>query len=153
MPDPSEWTEWQHSRLLTLWQEGLSSRLIGEQIGKSKNSVVSKVHRLGLAGRPSPILRGVERKKRQYVKRAPRIKLPDLSEVKPLPVEIVQAVVVKPAPIPVRPIWIGPIRECCWPLGDPRTKDFRFCEAATRPGKHYCATHWRVAYQPVSEFA
>src|SRR6185503_16415532 len=150
MLDP--WTEHQHSRLLVLWGEGVSTRLIGEQIGKSKNAVVGMVHRLGLPARRSPILRGVEPKKRVWAKRAPKVTLPEI-KVKPLPVELVRAAALKPPPQPAKPVWIAPIRECCWPIGDPRSKSFRFCEAATHPGKQYCATHWEVAYRQVDYYA
>ena len=36
--------------------------------------------------------------------------------------------------------------ECCWPIGEPGSKGFRFCDAATVPGKPYCATHTGRAY-------
>jgi GcrA cell cycle regulator len=32
-------------------------------------------------------------------------------------------------------------KPCMWPIGEPRTKDFRYCEAAGVPGKSYCAHH------------
>jgi hypothetical protein len=37
---------------------------------------------------------------------------------------------------------------CRWPIGDPRSPDFRFCEVVTQPGKSYCARHAAIAYQP-----
>ena len=40
---------------------------------------------------------------------------------------------------------------CCWPIGDPGTKDFRFCDAASVPGKPYCAEHAQVAYVKVRD--
>ena len=44
----------------------------------------------------------------------------------------------KPRPRPARP--------CCWPIGDPGTKGFRFCDAAAMPGKPYCTEHDQIAY-------
>lgn len=38
-------------------------------------------------------------------------------------------------------------RECCFPLGDPRSKAFRFCTDPTEPGRSYCLAHCRIAYQ------
>ena len=35
---------------------------------------------------------------------------------------------------------------CCWPIGEPRTPGFRFCEAPGIPGRSYCAAHHAVAY-------
>jgi GcrA cell cycle regulator len=52
----------------------------------------------------------------------------------------------RPPPAPVA--LTGPVRPCCWPLGDPKARDFRFCEAAGEPGRPYCADHCRDAYQP-----
>lgn len=54
--------------------------------------------------------------------------------------------VAKPAPATPRPIRIGRVRECCWPIGEPGSRGFRFCDAATEPGRPYCATHGAVAY-------
>ena len=35
---------------------------------------------------------------------------------------------------------------CCWPLGDPGTKQFRFCGGEPIPGKPYCTAHAQLAY-------
>jgi GcrA cell cycle regulator len=40
---------------------------------------------------------------------------------------------------------------CCWPLGEPGTKSFRFCDADAAPGKPYCAAHAQVAYVKVRD--
>jgi GcrA cell cycle regulator len=49
-----------------------------------------------------------------------------------------------PTPPPVR---IERNAGCCWPIGDPRSKSFRFCgDVLERPGKPYCAEHARIAY-------
>lgn len=37
--------------------------------------------------------------------------------------------------------------DCRWPIGDPRQEDFHFCGAAKLPGRPYCETHWRQAFQ------
>ncbi len=79
--------------------------------------------------------------------------------------EPLDAVVVEPAPIehvPSRPVvvraledvapWTAkPIprsRSCCWPIGEPRTPGFRFCDAPSVAGRSYCEQHMRKAYQP-----
>ena len=49
------WTDEDIERLKKLWSEGHSTAEIGRLIGKSKNAVVGKAHRLSLAARPSPI--------------------------------------------------------------------------------------------------
>lgn len=49
------WTDQMVEDLRTMWKQGLTTAEIGKKLGVSKNSIVGKVHRLGLSGRPSPI--------------------------------------------------------------------------------------------------
>jgi GcrA cell cycle regulator len=35
---------------------------------------------------------------------------------------------------------------CCWPIGEPGTKGFRFCDEVSVPGKPYCEEHVKLAY-------
>ena len=56
------WTDKMVEELKSLWQTGLTTSEIAKQLGVSKNSIVGKVHRLSLCGRPSPI------KKKEEVK-------------------------------------------------------------------------------------
>ena len=49
------WTEQMVEDLKKMWHEGLTTGEIGKRLGVSKNSIVGKVHRLQLSGRPSPI--------------------------------------------------------------------------------------------------
>jgi GcrA cell cycle regulator len=41
---------------------------------------------------------------------------------------------------------VGRVTECCWPVGSPGTRAFRFCDDPTLPGASYCDAHDRVAY-------
>lgn len=49
------WTDEKVAELTRLWEQGLSTGEIGRRLDVSKNAVVGKAHRLGLASRPSPI--------------------------------------------------------------------------------------------------
>jgi GcrA cell cycle regulator len=51
-----------------------------------------------------------------------------------------------PAPRPY-----GRVVTCCWPLGEPGTKSFHFCDAASVPGKPYCDEHAQLAYVKVRD--
>ncbi len=51
------WTDEMVEELKRLWAEGVTTGEIGRRLNISKNSIVGKVHRLGLSGRPSPIKR------------------------------------------------------------------------------------------------
>ncbi len=50
-----EWTPEIIASLIALWEEGLTTSVIGTRLGITKNAVVGKVHRLGLPKRQSPI--------------------------------------------------------------------------------------------------
>lgn len=47
---------------------------------------------------------------------------------------------------PPPPPKCGRIVECCWPLGEPGTRDFRFCDVPSESGRSYCADHVAIAY-------
>lgn len=157
-----EWTEETIARLRELWAEGHSTAEIGRRMGISKNAVVGKAHRLNLDGRPSPI-----RREGAAEPSAPRRvtgpTLPPLTAEVP----VVRAPVVPPAPRPApvaaraevakpRVVLPAPVRTprthtCCWPLGEPGTSSFRFCDATATLGKPYCADHAAVAYVKVRD--
>lgn len=49
------------------------------------------------------------------------------------------------------PAWIIGVKPgCSWPLGEPGTPGFRYCDAA-RVGRSYCAEHAAVAYRPATK--
>ena len=49
------WTDDRVEQLKNLWTEGLSASQIARALGGvTRNAVIGKVHRLGLAGRASP---------------------------------------------------------------------------------------------------
>ena len=59
MSDPTDiqWTDERIEQLRADWDEGLTCGAIGRKRGWSKNAIVGKARRLGLAERPSPIVR------------------------------------------------------------------------------------------------
>lgn len=40
---------------------------------------------------------------------------------------------------------------CCWPIGEPGTRSFRFCDAESMAGKPYCESHAQLAYVKVRD--
>jgi GcrA cell cycle regulator len=46
-----------------------------------------------------------------------------------------------PSPVTFASAYRGRIGECCWPIGDPRTPAFRFCDGPSEPGRPYCLAH------------
>ena len=164
-----EWAEETIVRLRTLWDEGLSTAEIGRRLGVSKNAVVGKAHRLDLPARPSPIRRdgsGPRAPRRSAPRRVAGPTLPPLSSTcadgrrrrrtAVLPRMMAVAPRPIPAPPPVRvappaPRPYGRIVTCCWPIGEPGTRSFRFCDEASEPGKPYCSDHAKLAYVRVRD--
>jgi len=55
----------------------------------------------------------------------------------------------RPSPIRRRRVAAKPMIKgprCQWPIGDPRSAEFRFCEEEAAPGKPYCDGHCQMAY-------
>lgn len=150
-----DWTAEAIETLRALWAEGHSTAEIGRRMGISKNAVVGKAHRLNLPARPSPIRRDGEAVARTPAPR--RTLLPVVRQ--PAAPPVVRQPAPQPAPVvriaPPAPVAAAPVvrafprlssRNCCWPLGEPGTKDFRFCDSGAIPGKPYCPEHAAVAY-------
>jgi len=64
----------------------------------------------------------------------------------PRPAAVPPRVVLPPPPRPY-----GRVITCCWPIGEPGTRSFRFCDAESVPGKPYCAEHAQLAYVKVRD--
>jgi GcrA cell cycle regulator len=45
----------------------------------------------------------------------------------------------------------GRVITCCWPIGEPGTRSFKFCDSPSEPGKPYCGEHAKVAYVKVRD--
>jgi GcrA cell cycle regulator len=56
-----------------------------------------------------------------------------------------------PRPIAVAPRPYGRVVTCCWPIGEPGTREFRFCDVPSEPGRPYCEDHVKVAYVKVRD--
>jgi GcrA cell cycle regulator len=59
-PPDTIWTEAKRAQLRELWPTGLSTAKIGERLGCSKNAVIGRARREGLAQRAAPIQPGVK---------------------------------------------------------------------------------------------
>ena len=161
-----DWNNEAIARLRTLWAEGHSTAEIGRRLGVSKNAVVGKAHRLSLPPRPSPIRRNLAdgAPKRATVRRATGPTLPSLDQpvAEPVAVEkVAPAMAFRPAArtaLPAPPGLRAVTRSaggrhipCCWPIGEPGTRSFRFCDEQSAAGKPYCTTHASLAYVKLRE--
>jgi GcrA cell cycle regulator len=43
------------------------------------------------------------------------------------------------------------VTPCCWPIGEPGTRSFRFCDVDAIAGKPYCEDHASLAYVKVRD--
>ncbi|MBI1251294.1 MAG: GcrA cell cycle regulator [Alphaproteobacteria bacterium] len=142
------WTDDRVALLRKLWAEGLSASQIAKQLGGvTRNAVIGKVHRLGLAGRATPS-RPAKRpvrvaRPRTLSPSAPRLRSLSAS---PMP-EIPQLEPLRDEQGRTTNVLTLSERVCKWPIGDPNDQSFAFCgrNACTGP---YCADHSRLAYQP-----
>jgi GcrA cell cycle regulator len=160
------WTDEKVERLKQHWMEGRSASQIASLLGDglTRNAVIGKVHRLGLAGRAKSPSVGVARPRRpapppaaqraaarRLAAPAPRMTrgatalalAPEaLSEAE----QVFESVVV---PMSLR-VTIVELKEamCRWPLGDPASSEFRYCGSPAASGP-YCAYHGGLASQPV----
>lgn len=151
-----DWNDATIARLRMLWENGVTTADIGRRLGFSKNAVVGKAHRLELQKRPSPIKGRVTRGLALAPPSIPRpkITLPPLhSYVLPPVITAAQPrVVAPPPPPPPAPIIFRPRSQpCCWPIGHPKDKAFRFCFAPAPGSKPYCDEHSKIAYVRVRD--
>lgn len=81
----------------------------------------------------------------------PVIVVPPVVVQKPLPVSLVPALPWPDAPaFAPRKAFARCATACCWPIGEPRTKAFRYCDDVSVPGKPYCGAHCKLAYVKIS---
>jgi GcrA cell cycle regulator len=134
------WTDERVEQLKSLWTEGLSASQIARTLGGvTRNAVIGKVHRLGLAGRASPA-----RIERPRLPSAPRLNVRTHTPEPP---------VVEEDPIVMDDGNFATVLTisnsmCRWPIGDPSENAFHFCGHKPKNGSPYCEAHARKAYQP-----
>jgi GcrA cell cycle regulator len=154
------WNDERVDALKKLWADGLSaSQIAGRLGGVTRNAVIGKVHRLGLAGRATtsrmkshrPRVRTLQAAKRGMMRARPPaagnspLKNLYMADTEPY---------VPPAEELVIPLnerkYIQTLTESCcrWPIGDPQQPDFHFCGKKKIPGLPYCEVHARRAFQP-----
>jgi len=136
----ANWTDERVEQLKNLWTEGLSASQIARALGGvTRNAVIGKVHRLGLAGRASP-----SRVERPRITSTPRVSI--RAHVPPTPI-------IEEDPLTLDDGNYATVltindRMCRWPIGDPSDNEFHFCGRKPKVGSPYCEAHARKAYQP-----
>ena len=145
------WTDERVQVLRKLWAEGLSANQIAKQLscGFSRNAVIGKVHRLGLAGRatPSRPTKTVRVTRPRAVVTAPRLRTvaPPRPVNKAPPVEIAPKLRDDGRLETVQTIGTA---QCRYPYGDPNEASFGFCGHSCQNGSQWCPDHRALVYQP-----
>ncbi|MDX2027586.1 MAG: GcrA family cell cycle regulator [Alphaproteobacteria bacterium] len=152
------WTEQKIQMLRDMWGNGYSASEIAKRLGgMTRNAVIGKAHRLKLSSRPSPIRRDEDgsvpsampvmksTRKRVMLRPLPPVPMPSTT-IKPVKDNFRTTETLNKRVEGIAVTKAGD-RHCRWPVGDPRSPDFRFCGCSAYEGLPYCIDHARVAYQ------
>lgn len=143
----ANWTEDRIAKLKELWDEGLTTKRIAEELGHiTRNAVIGKATRMGLAGtrRSGPQKQG----RPISVKPIGRVVGSQVQAInrrkKPAPVIAEEAFMPRTVDLPSHRKTILDLRamECRWP-DDERNEDgmHTFCGYATADASSYCPAH------------
>src|SRR5262245_727228 len=154
------WNDERVDTLKKLWSDGLSaSQIAGRLGGVTRNAVIGKVHRLGLAGRATTSRIKTHRLPRVRTQAAKRgLMRPRQNGIANSPLKTLYLADSEPYVSPAEELVI-PLNErkyiqtltesCCrWPIGDPQQSQFHCCGKKKIPGLPYCEVHARRAFQP-----
>lgn len=158
------WTDERVESLKQLWKDGLSASQIAARLGSvTRNAVIGKVHRLGLAGRATKTRVPTRRVRRAQApgstqlmqsRRVPQkqrfqsVGNPALRELyaQGEPAQTIEELII---PMNERKYIATLTESCCrWPIGDPQLAEFHFCGKKKVNGLVYCEHHARRAFQP-----
>src|SRR5690348_13131992 len=161
------WTDEIVEQLKQHWTDGKSASQIASLLGNgvTRNAVIGKVHRLGLASRAKTPSTAASRPRR-LAPPVHRAAGPRLSSAAHRVVRGATALAIAPealseaaepefesvvVPMSLK-VTIVELKEsmCRWPLGDPASSEFRYCGSPTA-SRPYCAYHASLAYQPAQE--
>ena len=141
------WTDENIEALKKLWAEGYSASQISARIGGTRNSVIGKVHRMGLASRvthnrvsrtsATKLHAEAHRRRANRAARIERSRPPtDTQDMPPIVFEDGPGV----ALLDLEP------HHCRWPLGELMRRSTEFCGHDHQPGSPYCAFHHHKAH-------
>jgi len=136
------WNQQKVEDLKKLWNDGVATSRIGEQLGFTKNAVIGKAFRLGLERRQNS-----RKKISQPASFSSTTLYRETSSSS-------SSISVKKEPIRRREkfsfkksiVGTGNFRTCQWPIGDPLEEGFHYCGGQNIPTKPYCIEHFKKAY-------
>jgi GcrA cell cycle regulator len=158
----STWTDERTELAVKLWQGGKTAAEVAKELGGvTRNAVIGKMHRMGLAGGSTRrvFTDGLHWKEREKLRRrlesAGRAQ-PTRATVEKREQAIKQAPAPKPLPLPPPVLLTGQERrwtarefgQCAWPVAGEGAETLSCC--APTNGKTYCPTHHKLAHLPRS---
>jgi GcrA cell cycle regulator len=160
------WTDERVEVLKKLWADGLSANQIAIKLGEvTRNAVIGKVHRLGLAGRATTSRVRINKNRNNvtmFPARSPQVqyrtfgnaalKVAVQPETRRVATVLPFRALPELLPAPAVPVTLIDLKECMckWPVGDPMEDGFHFCGRAKASEGPYCEHHSAIAYNPVN---
>lgn len=156
------WSKDRDELLRKLWATGASARMIAAQIGGlTRNAIIGRAHRIGLAGRrPGSLtkqmasLRAVERRKQRAAELQAKTakKAPATTGQKAIVRDLFRAATFVPAPLPTGSDLVPLVsatadlepHHCRWIPGEPSSG---YCGRPRVLGLSYCEHHAKRAFQ------
>jgi len=153
---PDEWSDEHTETVRSMWGRGCTASQIGRVVGRSRNAVIGKIHRMGL---PTRSLEARRVASREYTPRPPRPKR--LASIKPVIAydpsqkrETVKMEYPEPIRIHTMDIGYGQCRRPLWPdHPKPSLADMYYCGLPTRKGSSYrfCAGCAPMLLVPIAD--
>ena len=140
------WTPEKTEQLKKLWNEGHTASQIAGMLGDgiSRNAVIGKSHRLGLAGRSHSRNIYIQKSENKFHHKN-SVPLKRLRKPRGL-----RAIIIEKDFEPENPTSLENLNEktCRWPIGHPDEANFYFCGRNPMEERVYCKLHVLHAYQP-----
>jgi GcrA cell cycle regulator len=146
IPIANSWSETRVADLKRLWLEGKSASQISRQLGGvTRNAVIGKVHRMGLAGRDRP--KAPRELARTYHRQLAVGEPSSIARPRPVRSPAAPTPSCHPAPeLTVTATLLSLAGEGCrWPIGDPRETTFGYCGRCRGRHVSYCDHHAGLA--------
>ena len=137
------WNQQKVDDLKKLWNEGVATSRIGEQLGFTKNAVIGKAFRLGLERRQNSRKKTAQSQSVSSVTMYRESSTPGHSQIAPK-----REVTRRREKFSFKKsiVGTGSFKSCQWPIGDPLEEGFHYCGGQNIPTKPYCIEHYKKAY-------
>ena len=137
------WNQQKVEDLKKLWNEGVATSRIGEQLGFTKNAVIGKAFRLGLERRQNSRKKTSHSQSVSSVTMYRETSVPGHSQITPK-----KEVTRRREKFSFKKsiVGTGSFKSCQWPIGDPLEEGFHYCGGQNIPTKPYCIEHYKKAY-------